>query len=391
MASIEIETLESAARHELDRLAEVKLLRKVQVDAKQDVLNFSSNDYLNLSSNPLMAQSFERATSETGIGAGSSRLVTGTLPVHEALERDLADYLHVPATLVFGAGYLANIGLCQAFISRDDLVFADRYIHASLIDGIQLSRARFRRFRHNDMNHLEGGLRKTASSRSAHQRVFIVTESLFSMDGDLSPLREIVSLAERYEADVIVDEAHALGVFGPRGGGRVLELGLSNKVSAVSGTLSKAFGAYGGVVATSSVLRELLVNRARSFIFNTALPPAIAACASTAVAYVSNTPMLGQTLLQRSKGFREQLRAQGITVGGTESQIIPIIVGSDAVALSISATLREKGILAVAIRPPTVPVGSARLRLSVTLGHSERDLTRAASIIGEALRTGGVL
>jgi 8-amino-7-oxononanoate synthase len=346
------------------------------------ILNFSSNDYLALASNSDIITAVLNAVSSLGAGSGSSRLVSGTLPVHTALEKKLAEFKGYPAALLFGSGYLANLGVIPALVGRDDVVIADRLAHASLIDGAVLSRADFKRFQHNDCGHLA----RLLKNEKANRKKLVVTESVFSMDGDLAPLKEIGSLCAQYGALLLVDEAHATGVFGPYGSGLVREHGLENKVDISMGTLSKALGSYGGFVACSEQLRHWFINRARSFIYSTALPPSVVAAALEALRILESKPTLGRELLRRASTFRERLQKAGFNTGNSASQIIPIIIGENKKALLLAERLRKQNILATAIRPPSVPEGTARIRLSVTLAHSESDLEQAAEQIIEAAR-----
>ena len=387
---------EDWAAGELDRLREAALFRsaspwpetggKIRVGGR-DVLNFSCTDYLNLARHPHVVERAERALREAGCGATASRLMTGTLPLHEELEARLASLKRYPVALLFGSGYLASLGVIPALVGREDTVFADRLAHACLVDGTVLSRATLRRFEHNDAEHL----RKLLKQSGARGRRLIVTESVFSMDGDLAPLPEIAGLASEFEAMLMVDEAHATGVFGPGGGGLVRQFDLEGAVTVSMGTLSKALGSYGGFAGGSKVLRELWVNRARSFIYSTALPPPVLGAALGALDVLEREPTLGSTLLRQAAGFRQDLEKAGLDTGNSESQIIPIMVGDNAKALSLSRRLKQEGVLAVAIRPPTVPEGSARLRLSVSLAHTPEDLKHAAEAIAAAVQAEGII
>ncbi len=341
-------------------------------------LNLSSNDYLDLARRPEVVEAGRQSLERYGCGATASRLISGTLDIHTELERAIADLKGYPDAVVFGSGFLANAGTIPALVGRGDDVFADRLAHASIIDAVLLSRADLSRFRHNDPDHLRALLRKRSSSSS---RKLVVTESVFSMDGDLAPLPEITEAALEHGAMVMVDEAHATGVFGPRGSGLVRMHGLEGKVNASMGTLSKALGGYGGFVACSPALRRLLVNRARAFIYTTGLPPAVAGSALGAVELLRELEDAGARLLENAARFRSRLRNAGLDTGGSESQIIPVIIGDNERTLEVARKLRSKGILVVAVRPPTVPEGAARLRLSITLAHSPPDLERAADEI----------
>lgn len=410
-------TLDAELMEKLRRLKEASLLRRLVVrvggipeieEVGEDgsrirLLNFSSNDYLGLAGHPaLRAAAFEAAV-QYGAGAGASRLITGHAPWTAALEADLAAWLKKEAALLFSSGYAAGVGTLSALIERDDLVLSDRLIHASLIDGIRLSRARIRRYRHNDLAHLES-LLKEAREREGKKRVWIVTESVFSMDGDVAPLQEIVELKTRYGAYLVVDEAHAVGLFGPRGGGVAEALGVLEEIEVFIGTLSKALGALGGFVAGSRPLITWLVNRARSFVYSTALPPAAVAAAREGLRIVQGEPGRRRQALENATSFRCQVKALGasrfVSSGKSDAlsivtPIVPLIIGSADQACSIFAALRARGILVVAIRPPTVPEGTARLRFSVSAAHSPDDLSRAAEAsalaLEEAGNKGGVL
>lgn len=353
----------------------------------REILNFSSNDYLALARHPEVTAGSIRAVREWGNGATASRLVAGTLDLHGMLERELAEFKRYPAALLFGSGYMANVGLLSALAGPDCDVLVDRLAHASVMDGARLSGARFRRFRHNDVEHLERLLAKRAGSGLC----VVVTESVFSMDGDLAPLAELARVCAGVDALLVVDEAHATGVFGECGAGRVSEEGLEAGVAVSMGTLSKGLGGYGGFVACSEAMRELLVNRSRAFIYSTAPPPAVAGAALAALSIVRGSPGLGAGLLALAREFRDRLRGAGLDTGESESQIVPVMVGDSARAVSLSARLRERGVLGVAIRPPTVPEGTARIRLSVTLAHGEADIERAADVVVSAAREEGIL
>lgn len=347
-------------------------------DANGDWLNFASNDYLDLARAPGLKAAAIQATEQYGTGATASRLVTGTLPLHTALEERVARHKGYPRALVFGSGYLTNAGVIPAMVGRTDHVFADRLVHASMIDAVKLSGARLHRFAHN-----EPGALAPLLARFTDGRRLILTESVFSMDGDLSPLSELAELAEQHGAYLMVDEAHAGGVFGPKGSGRVRELDLSARVHLTMGTLSKALGGYGGYVACSEPLHEWLINSARAFIYTTAPPPSIMATALAAFDVLEAEPNRGTELLERAAYFRKALQAAGLDTMHSESQIIPVLVGDNGVVMRMAKALRSRGILVGAMRPPTVPPGRARLRLSVTLAHSRADLDSAV----EAIRT----
>jgi 8-amino-7-oxononanoate synthase len=350
-------------------------------------LNFSSNDYLNLARHPDVVAKAAEALRVAGSGATASRLVTGTLAWHDELEQKLARYKGYPCALLFGSGFLANVGTIPALMGKNDHIFADKLVHASIVDAVTLSRAKLYRFRHNDVEHLEQLLKKDAKSG----RKLIVTESVFSMDGDIAPLQDIANVAHSYGAMVMVDEAHATGVFGPMGSGLVREWGLEPLINIALGTLSKAFGGYGGFVACSKPVRAFLINHARSFIYSTALPPPVVAAALGALQVVEESSDLGAQLVNNAAAFRNRLEEGGLNTGNSASQIIPIMVGENSKTLAISSKLREQGIIGVAIRPPTVPQGTARIRLSVTLAHTREDLEHVAQVIIATAQGEGLL
>ena len=285
------------------------------------------------------------------------------------------------AALTFGSGYMANTGIIPALVARHDLIFSDRLNHASIHDGCRLSGARLVRFRHNDLNHLEELLKEKRGTGTA----LIVVESIYSMDGDRCPLRELVQLKERFGCLLMVDEAHATGVFGENGGGVIEEDGVSGGVDLAMGTFGKALGSYGAYVAGNREMIEYLLNRARSFIFSTALPPAVAAASLAAVQLVRQEPELRKELHEKIGYFKELLRNGGYSADLGPSQIIPIRVGESWATLDKADRLRKQGIFVTAVRPPTVPEGTARLRFSITRHHSPTDLSLAAKALLEIM------
>ena len=358
---------------DLTRIEKDGLTRKLPV-RKPDMLEFSSNDYLGLADHPLLKEASIRAIEMYGSGVAASRLMSGNTILHEELEKRFARLTGMESALLFGSGYLANTGLLNAITSRDDLVFTDRLNHASLVDGALLSRAGVFRYRHSDTDHLEYFL----ANRTCRGNRFIVTDSLFSMDGDIAPLRKLAELSRRYDCNLIVDEAHAIGVFG-NGGGICREFRI--KPHTVTGTLSKALGSYGGFAAGNTDLIEYLINSARTFIYSTGLPPAAPAAALKALDIIESQPESGRKVLDMASDFRGMIESTGFSTEPSESQIIPVQVGENHRAVSLSECLKKEGISAVAIRPPTVPAGTARIRFSVTLRHSRKDLKFAAQIL----------
>lgn len=342
------------------------------------VIDFASNDYLNLARDPRVAAAAVEAIAESGVGARASALVCGRTQWHEQLERQIASFEDQPDALLFPTGMAANMGTIAALCGADDLILCDRFNHASLIDGCRLSRANVRVYRHDDLPTLERELAKGGASR----RRWIVTDSVFSMEGDTAPLPEICDLAERYDAAVMVDEAHATGVFGEQGRGACEAMGVEDRVAVRIGTLSKAIGAQGGFVAGSIDLINFLWNKARSQVYSTALSPAICAAATAAIRIVTAEPTRRTRLLAASQFLRDQLTAVGIsTIPGSVGPIVPIVLHDPLAAVALAAKLEERGFLVGAIRPPTVPQGTSRLRIVVTTAHQDDDLVRLALTI----------
>ena len=353
----------------------------IEKDGKR-ILNFSGNDYLNLSKHPHVIERARSALETYGSGATASRLVSGTLPLHEELEDRLALQKNYPNALLYGSGYLTSLGTIPHIVDRHDLIFADRLIHACMLDGVRLSGAKLLRFKHNDPVDLKELLERHAGNT---QRKLILVESVYSMDGDLAPLRELAQLAADHEAMLMVDEAHAVGLYGTLGEGRVHELSLAAAVTLSMGTLSKALAGYGGYVCCSEQMRSYLVQHSRSFIYTTAPPPAQVGAALGALDVLEQTPNMGSTLLERASRFRAALHENGLNTLQSESQIIPVVVGENEEVMRIAHRLREQDILVGAIRPPTVPEGTARLRISLSLAHSEADIDRAIELITRAV------
>ncbi len=341
--------------------------------------DFASNDYLALAHDPRLAAAAQAAIERYGTGAGAARLMSGDLPPHRCLEQAAAALVAKERALVFGSGYLANTGIIPALIGRHGVVLTDRLNHASIYDGCRLAGARMLRFRHNDCDHLETLLRQH-SGRPA----LAVVESVYSMDGDFAPLADIVALKKRYGFLLLVDEAHAVGLYGPEGGGRVREMGLSAEVDLVLGTFGKALGSYGAFVAAGPMLIDVLINRARTFIFSTALPPATAAASQAAIEVVRADPSLRSELAGRSQWFKQALSRHGIETS-SPSQIVPVVVGRDDAAVAAAQALCQRGFYVTAVRPPTVPPGTARLRFTITLHHTASRLEEAAAALAEAL------
>jgi 8-amino-7-oxononanoate synthase len=343
----------------------------IELDGRT-LVNFGSNDYLGLAGDPRLVEAAIRNAREEGVGAGASPLVAGHSEAHEQLERSLAEFEGTEAAIVFPSGFAANVGTVTALAGRDDAIFADQLNHASLIDGCRLSRADVHVYPHRDLAELE----RMLAARRPHRRRLIVTDSLFSMDGDLAPLAEIAALARRYDAMLLIDEAHATGIFGEHGRGVAEALGVEFAGMVRVGTLSKALGVMGGFVCGSRSLIDFVANRARTYVFSTAPSPLLAGAAIEALQIVAASPEGRRQLLERAAGLRDTLRSQGWNVGDSASQIIPILVGPAKVAVELSARLAEQGCYVPAIRPPSVSEGEARLRLSLSAVHDESALEK---------------
>ena len=385
-------SLDDEAREELRQLEAAHHLRGVRiVDGAQgphvtldgaDVLSLASNDYLGLAGDRRLAQAAARALDEGGVGAGASRLISGTHRAHAALEAALADWTRRDGARLFGSGYAANTGVIATLARAGAAVFSDELNHASIIDGCRLSRAEVVVYPHRDLAALEAAL-----ARSTHRRRLVVSESLFSMDGDLADVPGLAAVCARHGAALVLDEAHAMGVLGPEGRGLAAAHGVVPDV--LIGTCGKALGTYGAFAATTRAIADLLWNRARPFVFSTAMPPAVAAAtlASLEIVRGSEGDARRQTLASHARRVREALPAAG---GAAESPIVPILVGDDRRTMALSARLLEERIFVQGIRPPTVPPGTARLRLGLVATLSEPDRERAIAALANALRKEGM-
>ena len=370
-------------QHELQAIKNASLyrrLRRVENDQGatlmldgREVINFSSNNYLGLANHPALAAAAKEAIDRYGCGSGASRLISGNMALHEELENHLAEFKGTEAALVFNSGFQANTGILSTLTGEGDAIFSDALNHASIIDGCRLSRAKIFVYAHGDLDQLEAALKQAAEVG----RKLIVTETIFSMDGDEAPLTGIVELAEKYDAMVMVDEAHATAIFGDNGSGVVAKLGLSDRVAVQMGTLGKALGGFGAYVAGSGALRELLVNRCRSFIFTTSLPPAIMAMAIAAIDLVQREPERREMLWRNCRALKLGLSGLGFSLAESQSPILPMIIGDADECMHFSERLLEKGIFAQGIRPPTVPPGTSRLRITLMATHTGEHIDRA--------------
>jgi 8-amino-7-oxononanoate synthase len=344
------------------------------------LVNLCSNDYLGLANDPRVRRAAAEAALAAGAGSGASRLVAGDLPLHGRLEEALAAFHGAEAALLFNSGYHANAGIPPALVGRGDAIFSDVLNHASIVDGAILSRADFVRFRHGDVQELSDLLARTRARRR-----LVVTDAIFSMDGDAAPLRELADLCERHGAMLYVDEAHAVGVLGPTGAGLAEALGVKDRVDVEMGTLGKALGSFGAYAAGERRLRELLLTRARTFVFTTALPPAACGASLAALEIVRGEPARRERLQALCGRMRAGLAALGFDVSRVVSAIFPVVLGSEARALAAAAALRERGFHVKAIRPPTVPAGTSRLRVALSAGLEPAHVDGFLAALAEAL------
>ncbi len=370
------------AQHLRRRLCVVESPAETTITIKgRSFIAVASNNYLGLANHPAVKQSAMDAIEQWGVGAGAARLLSGSMAPHEQLEQALAHFKHVEAALTFATGYTTNLGLIPALIDHHGLILADRSCHASLIQACRLSRAAWRVFRHNDVEHLETLLTK----RGQAGPTLVVTEGVFSMDGDLAPLPDLLTLCRRHDATLLVDDAHGTGVMGATGRGTVEHFGVHPGDLIQTGTLSKATGTSGGYAAGTTALKDYLINTSTTFIYTTAPPPAIAAAATTALQIIHNEPERRARLWDNRRYLHAAIKAMGFQLTDTQSPILPIIVKSPETALRMSQALYEAGVYVPAIRPPTVPKHGSRLRLTVSSEHTKEQL----QAVCEALRRSG--
>ncbi|MCA9407610.1 MAG: 8-amino-7-oxononanoate synthase [Candidatus Omnitrophica bacterium] len=366
------------------RLLEGAQSREIVINGKR-VLNFCSNDYLGLAGNLQLIQAAKESLDKEGFGSGASRLVCGNMSAHQQLEKKMAEFKKTERCCLFSCGYMANVGIISSIFTREDIIFSDKLNHASIVDGIALSRAKYKRYPHKDMDALEQMLKAAKDFRKKG----IITDSVFSMDGDVAPLKEIVTLAKKYQCLVMVDEAHALGVIGQDGRGLVSHLGLEEDIDIQMGTFSKAVGSYGAYCCGSKSLVEYLINKARSFIYTTGLPPAICAASLKGIEIIESDYQRRQQLWDNTYFVRGELTSAGFNTLYSQTPILPILLKDSALAVEFSNRLFEEGIFVSAIRPPTVPTNSARLRLTLMATHSVKDveyLVRKIKEIGKYLK-----
>lgn len=376
-----LQELETAGQTRRRRVLEAPCGRIATVDGK-NMLNFASNDYLGLAGNAEIAQALAEGAMQWGAGSGASHLVSGHLAPHDALEKEIADFTGFPRALTFSTGYLANLAVTPTLAGRGDAVFADKLNHASLIDAMQQAKANgadVLRYPHNDVAVLETML---AASTAAHK--LIVTDAVFSMDGDLAPLPLIFALAERYDAWLVIDDAHGFGVLGPHGKGSLGHFNLpASPRILLMGTLGKAAGVGGAFVAGSETAIEYLLQKGRSYIFTTAQPPAIACALSKSLQLIKNGDALRANLMARIGQLRDGLAGLPVKLLASATAIQPLIVGENEATVTLSKVLWERGLWVPAIRPPTVPKGTARLRISVSAAHTEADIAQLITALKE--------
>ena len=347
----------------------------------KELLSFCSNDYLGLANHPEVVAAFKRGADDYGVGSGAAHLVNGHSRAHQALEEELAEFTHRPRALLFSTGYMANLGTVAALVGAGDTVFEDRLNHASLLDAGLLSRARLSRYDHAEAGSLESKLRESKA-----QEKLIVTDGVFSMDGDIAPLPELAALARRHDALLMVDDAHGIGVLGPQGRGSCAHFGLgTDEVPLLMGTLGKGVGTFGAFVAGSGDLVEWLIQAARPYIFTTATPPALAEATRASLKILQGDEWRREKLQTLIKRFREGASQLGLSLMASETAIQPLLIGAAADALAISRQLEAQGILITAIRPPTVPEGTARLRITLSALHEEHQVDRLLAALASAL------
>jgi len=383
---------------ELNKLREQKLYQKLRVlETEQlpvsrfdgrEVINLSSNNYLGLTTHPKLRRKALEAIERWGVGSGAVRTIAGTMSVHLALEEKIAQFKHVEASVVFQSGFTANAGTVQAILSREDVIISDELNHASLIDGCRLSRAEIKIFPHKDLNACEALLKEVAGRGC---RKLLVTDGVFSMEGDIAPLPQLVELAEKYGCIMMIDDAHASGVLGRNGRGTVDHYNLHGRVDIQVGTLSKAIGALGGYVCSTRDAIEFLYHRARPFLFSTSHPPSVAATCLAAFEVLEEEPQLIEKLWANTKFFKEGLKKLGFNTGVSETPITPVIVGDAALAHEFSRQLFQEGVFAQGIGFPTVPRGKARIRTIVTATHTEDELQRALEILEKVGKKLGII
>jgi glycine C-acetyltransferase len=391
------DTVQSWLGQQIDALKEQNLYKplvvmdtpseaRITVNGRPGVINLSSNNYLGLANHPTVKDAAIRAVQEWGAGAGAVRPIIGTMRVHMELESRLAAFKHVEATLVFQSGFTANAGVIPTITEAEDAIITDELNHASIIDGVRLSKAQRKIYRHNDMDALETALKETAIAKKR----LIITDGVFSMDGDIAPLPDIVALAERYDAAVMVDDAHGSGVLGG-GRGTAYHFGVHDRIDVQLGTLSKAVGVMGGYIAGSAKLIDWLTQRARPFLFSTAQPPAVAAAIIAAIHLMDTDPSFTERLWDNARYWKDGLQRLGFDTGISQTPITPVMVGDEGLAQQLQRGLFEEGVLALAIVFPTVARGKARIRTMPSAMHARQDLDDALTAFEKVGKRLGIL
>ena len=383
----EIESLHQKKLFRKLRILEGRQLPQAQFDG-QPVVNLSSNNYLGLTTHPELVKAALRATEEYGVGSGAVRTIAGTMKIHMALEEKIARFKQVEACVVFQSGFTANAGTVSAILGKGDIIISDELNHASIIDGCRLSRAEIKIFPHKDLAALERILQEVQSHPC---KKLVITDGVFSMDGDIAPLPQVVELAERYGSIMMLDDAHSSGVLGRNGRGTVDHYGLHGRVDIQVGTLSKAIGSLGGYVCGSRALIEYLYHRARPFLFSTSHPPAVAACCIAAFEVLEREPQLIERLWQNTRFFKSGLSRLGFNTGASETPITPVIVGKGDLAMRFSDELFKEGVFAQGIGYPTVPEAKSRIRTIVTATHSLEQLQFALDVLEKVGKRLGII
>jgi glycine C-acetyltransferase len=371
-----IQDLKDKHLHKVPRILELPAGGRVKMDGKE-VVNLSSNNYLGLANHPKVKAAALKAIEDWGVGAGAVRWIGGTMAIHEELEQRLASFKHVEAVLVFTSGFTANSGCIPAVLTDKDVVISDELNHASIIDGVRLSTASYRKsegwvYAHKDMDQLEACLKK--ANEKGFAKKMVITDGVFSMDGDIAPLPHIVELAEKYDAFVMVDDAHASGVLGKNGAGSTSHFDLYGRVDIQLGTLSKALGVVGGYIAGSALLKDWLINRGRPYLFSTAHPPVVCAALIAALDVMENDPEPMRRLWDNTKWWKQALKENGFDTMGSETPITPVYVGDEKTAQQMEKMLFDEGVYALAIAYPTVALGKARIRTMPSAAHTQEDL-----------------
>ncbi len=378
---------------EIQRLKDNKTYRTIPVvqsanDAiitlnNQEVINLSSNNYLGFANHPRLKKAAKEAIDQYGVGAGAVKTIAGHMQLHQQLEEALATFKHEEAVMLFQSGFNCNAGVISAIVDKEDLILSDQYNHASIIDGVRLTKSSKMVYRHNDMTHLEEILKE---HRQKHRQCLIITDGVFSMDGDIANLPEIVKLAKKYNALTYVDDAHGSGVLGRSGRGTVDHFDLHNEVDFTIGTLSKAFGVIGGYVATKKIIKDYLSFKARPLLFSTMLPPSVAAALLEAISMLEQSDEYTTKLWDNANYFKEKAKACGFDIGHSETPITPIFVYDEAKTVAFSKQLLEKGVFVSPIVYPTVPLNQARLRVMISASHSKEQLDQALTILEEVAK-----